>query len=201
MLGVISIFNNGVSPHSLGILSITQNIICSTLALCLCWVRCKFYKPVNANIRSALWTRTFQPTGWLTYKSELPDLGCIKESDHEWLLSRWNTRMISFPLWGAGLTCEKCGELRKNMDFGCRFRFGSQLCLLFSLFFSKAFALRICTHSLHWIAGEKPYEEQWAGITMCPDIGKQSTRCPDVRSLKAWKTSCETFVKGLCKSR
>lgn len=36
MLAVISIFNNHISPPSLGILLITQNIIYSMLVLCLC---------------------------------------------------------------------------------------------------------------------------------------------------------------------
>lgn len=39
------------------------------------------------------------------------------------------------------------------------------------------------------------------GIPQCPDVGQQPTWCPDVRSLKAWKTGCETFTKSLWKSR
>lgn len=45
MLAVISIFHNRVSPHSLGILSITQNIS----PLPMFESVAKFYKPVNAN--------------------------------------------------------------------------------------------------------------------------------------------------------
>lgn len=158
----------------------------------------KFYKPVKvytgpmkrdlpANRMAHLqerapWSRLCQGKGTVN--------GCSSDEILGW-----------FPLWWAGLMQTMWRtDLHKNSDFGCRPRFGSQLCLFFSLIFSGAFALRICTRVLCWIAGERPYEEQLAGITMCPDIGRQSTWRPDVRSLKAWKTGYETFVKGLWKS-
>lgn len=63
-----------------------------------------------------------------------------------------------FQLWWKGSTSDDYGELLKNTDLAADPDWVPALPVLFPLTFLRAFALRICTHILFQMAGEKPYE-------------------------------------------
>lgn len=199
MLAVIIIFNNGFFSPLFGNISITQKNIYGTLLFCLFQVNFWILQTRECNM--AIWTGVFQWTGWFTYRQERAFMisvvsrkvitnGCYLDEILEW-----------FQRWWTSLTWEQHGEWLKIMDFGCKPRFGSQLCLFSSLTFSRAFPLKICTQILCWVAGQKPYEEQVSGNYQVPGHGASVNLVSGCYESESLKTGGETFMKGLWKSR